>query len=767
MHNNKSIRVKILMVFGVTLIAASVMNIIFISQILIKDYKSALHNELLITAGSIQSQIQKIASLGIAVKNIDGFGRQCNEIINKNNRISQAMVLDSEGTIIFHSNPAMHGLKLQHDEIIPVIKRGQTKVLTLGNKNERMYFAVMPFSGTQGTGNDAVAISSYSNIINDKIFSLINKANSVLLCSFGFAGLFLLYCMKIVLTKPLTAISNTMKEITETGNLDRTIDIKNRDEIGAIAFAFNHMIIELKNKTTSIENLNNEIKERKKVEEKLMKLLSLHTATLESTADGILVVNLNGRVVGYNRKFLELWNVPQELAETKDDNMLLSFVLNQLEDAEGFMTEVRRLYCNQQESCHDYLTFKDGRLFERISQPQKVGETIIGRVWCFRDITEQNRAQEKVKRSQQILYDMIDAMPFGVMLVGKDKRIRMINDTARQLTGYSKNDLLGCLCHETLCTCTENNCPIIDHNKTFDRSEQKLITKDKRELPILKSVVALNVGDEDVLLEAFIDISDRKEAERKLYNLNSQLEIMIEKLQKTNEDIKRLVYITSHDLREPSRKVMAFGEILKGSLADRLTPDERENLNFMVEGARHMSNMLEGLLAYSRINTRGQPSETVDLNEIVQQINYYELSAIIEETNAVIDVPQKLDLVKVDEIQIRTLLSHLITNGIKFRQKDINPHITITSRPSVNGMTMVEVSDNGIGIAPEYHQTIFEMFRRLHSREDYEGTGVGLALCKKIVERYGGQIGVESQQGKGSTFWFTVPPAKETAKTKV
>jgi len=135
---------------------------------------------------------------------------------------------------------------------------------------------------------------------------------------------------------------------------------------------------------------------------------------------------------------------------------------------------------------------------------------------------------------------------------------------------------------------------------------------------------------------------------------------------------------------------------------------------------------------------------------------------LLEEKQVTIEA-QSLLTVEAEPVQIRQLMQNLIANGIKYHKKGNIPYITITTKPAADGMVRIEVTDNGIGIAPEYQQSIFVMFKRLHSRSEYEGTGIGLAVCKKIVERHGGKVGVESEPDKGSTFWFTIPVAEKTA----
>ena len=368
------------------------------------------------------------------------------------------------------------------------------------------------------------------------------------------------------------------------------------------------------------------------------------------------------------------------------------------------------------------------------------------------EIAERKKAEEEIRKSQKILQDMINAMPFGVVVVGKDRKITQANAAAYRLSGYEEGELMECLCHDTLCPADKDHCPIFNLGQKVDLSERKLVRKDKTQIPIIKSVIPMRLGDEDVLLEAFVDITRQKEAEESMKELNQSLE-------EANKEMKNFVYIASHDLREPLRKITAFGTMLQTSLEGKLDPDDSENLHFMIDGSQRMNKMIEGLLIYSRVSSKIQPPQTVDLNEIVSQLQQLELSMLLQEKQVVMEVPQPLPSVEVDPVQIRQLMQNLIANGVKYQKKGNIPHITITSKPAANDMVRVEITDNGIGIKPEYMQSMFVMFKRLHTREEYEGTGIGLAVCKKIVERHGGQIGVESQPDKGSTFWFTVPLA--------
>ena len=270
------------------------------------------------------------------------------------------------------------------------------------------------------------------------------------------------------------------------------------------------------------------------------------------------------------------------------------------------------------------------------------------------------------------------------------------------------------------------------------------------------------------------EITERKQIEKELSEHRVHLEELVaqrttsleksnEKLARSNTELREFVYIASHDLREPLRKISSFGELVKDSLGEGLEENDKENLDFMIDGAERMTQMIEALLVYSRLNTKDITLSTVDLNEIIEQFSLLELATLLEETKATIEVPQSLPIVKADKVLVRQLMQNLISNGIKYQKPGTAPRIEITARQIDNDKVRIEFKDNGIGIKKEMHQTIFKMFKRVHSREEYQGTGIGLAVCKKIAERHGSQIGVDSEEGKGSVFWFTMSLEKELA----
>jgi len=254
----------------------------------------------------------------------------------------------------------------------------------------------------------------------------------------------------------------------------------------------------------------------------------------------------------------------------------------------------------------------------------------------------------------------------------------------------------------------------------------------------------------DALME---EVAERKHAEQALKET-------ADKLEQVNQELQNFVYVASHDLREPLRKISAFAQLLERSLTGKLADNDLENLKFMIDGATRMTQMIDGLLSYSRVSTKVREFEAVQLDTVIHEIKKFELSTLLEETHTILNIPEPLPSIKADPVQIRQLLQNLIANGIKYQTRGNIPEITITAETIPDEMVRIKVSDNGIGVKAESQSLLFTMFKRLHSQKEYAGTGIGLAVCKKIVERHGGQIGIESKFGRGSTFWFTIPAAK-------
>jgi PAS domain S-box-containing protein len=255
-----------------------------------------------------------------------------------------------------------------------------------------------------------------------------------------------------------------------------------------------------------------------------------------------------------------------------------------------------------------------------------------------------------------------------------------------------------------------------------------------------------------MILLAIEDITEQKRVEKELKQAE-ELKQAIVALERSNRELEQFAYVASHDLQEPLRMVSSFTQLLAKRYQGKLDKDADEFIAYAVAGAKRMQALINDLLTYSRVDTRGGSFEPIDSKAAFDQA-ITNLRVAIEEGEAVITHDPLPPLIA-DDSQIVQLFQNLLGNAIKFHGKE-PPRIHVSAKQEGNEWVF-SVRDNGIGIAPEYFDRIFVIFQRLHGREEYPGTGAGLTICKRIVERHGGRIWVESEPGKGSTFYFTIP----------
>ena len=278
---------------------------------------------------------------------------------------------------------------------------------------------------------------------------------------------------------------------------------------------------------------------------------------------------------------------------------------------------------------------------------------------------------------------------------------------------------------------------------TIQRAAEAL----RRSRDDLERQVAQRTGElRDANARLSVELDERRRAEQQLTRYAGELA-------RSNAELEQFAYVASHDLQEPLRMVSSFTQLLGKRYQGRLDQDADEFIGFAVDGATRMQRLINDLLAYSRVGTRGKPFKPVDCQAIFRATRD-NLMKVIEESEAVI-TQAPLPTVFGDEVQLLQLFQNLVANAIKFRGQ-APPRIRVSAQKS-GPEWIFAIKDNGIGIAPEHQERIFSIFQRLHHRSEYPGTGIGLALCKKIVERHGGHIGVESQPGQGSTFSFGIP----------
>ncbi len=262
-------------------------------------------------------------------------------------------------------------------------------------------------------------------------------------------------------------------------------------------------------------------------------------------------------------------------------------------------------------------------------------------------------------------------------------------------------------------------------------------------------------GDElDAIALGLNTLSEELEAEiKRRKNYEKQLEIKSKQLEISNKDLEYFAYIASHDLQEPLRMISSFLQLLEKKLKNKLDPEAKEYIDFAVDGSKRMKNMINDLLSYSRLISKKTQFEKININQIFKEV-VLDLSEKIKETEAKVNSSSLPEIIA-DKVKINRIFQNLISNSLKFLRKGVPPEITVDCKENAEEY-LFSIKDNGIGIKKEYCEKIFLLFQRLNRNNNFPGTGIGLAECKKIVELHGGKIWVESEIDKGSAFYFTI-----------
>jgi PAS domain S-box-containing protein len=364
----------------------------------------------------------------------------------------------------------------------------------------------------------------------------------------------------------------------------------------------------------------------------------------------------------------------------------------------------------------------------------------------FRDVTDRRRTQAELHLKDAA----IARATSGIALADLEGRLHYVNDAFLKLWGYASAEQVVGRQGVEFWLMRDRAAEVMAAVQRGDGWIGELDAQHRAghlfQVQVSASLITGSTGEPLGLMGSFIDVTERRRAEESLARRTAELE-------RSNRELEQFAYVASHDLQEPLRMVSSYTQLLASRYQDKLDQDAFDFIEFAVSGANRMQRLINDLLEYSRVSTRGKPPAPVDAHAALGQAVAL-LSAAIDESQAMV-VNGELPVVRADCAQLTQVFLNLIGNAIKFRRPGNPPRVEVSAQREGPAWVFA-VRDNAVGIEPRYFPRLFQIFQRLHGKE-FPGTGIGLALCKRIVERHGGRVWVESQPGIGSTFYFTLP----------
>lgn len=538
---------------------------------------------------------------------------------------------------------------------------------------------------------------------------------------------------------------------------------------------------------------------------------NIFKSIVEQSIDGIMIVNENGVIVEWNYSM-------ERLTGLKRSNVLNRLVWDVLYSMAPLDEKTKENYDRIKRNTFEFTEIKDtsrlGKLFEDKIQHvdgsirflQSLPFLLVtskGKMICsfHRDITElkkdedeleeyryhleervEKRTEELMKLTASLENEIRERKKTELALKENEEKFRELFNNANDMIslnemkenglpgkfievnevgalrlGYSKDELLNMSPVDIVAPDRKIEMPknaMELWTKGHAKFEIVHLTKNGRRIPVEVNNHIFKLKGKTVALAISRDIRDRKKTEKEMKKL-------IMDLKRSNDELEQFAYVASHDLQEPLRTIASFTQLLDRRYKGKLDNDADEFMNYVVDASFRMKDQIEGLLEFSRVATHEKTFQKVNLNNILSH-SICNLKALIDENNAEVTYNSLPEVIG-DADQLQRVFQNLIINAIKFKKEDEAPKICISYYKYENEYVF-SVTDNGIGIEKQYLERIFVIFKRLHTQEEYKGTGIGLSIVKRIIERHGGRIWVESESGVGSTFYFTVPiyqPAKD------
>jgi PAS domain S-box-containing protein len=562
-----------------------------------------------------------------------------------------------------------------------------------------------------------------------------------------------IYLIRKSVVNPLKALSNSAESIG-AGNFDHITEIKSDDEVGKLAQAFNEMIERVRERTTALRQAKDELETKVAERTAELKAASAYNRSLiEASLDPLVTISIEGKISDVNAATRTVTGCSRdELVGTE----FADYFTDPERAREGYQQAFR------DGSVTDYeleIRHKDGHatpvMYNASLYPNESGR-IAGVFAAARDITERKDAEKirkKALETAEILKQIFSTTHFCIVFLDKDFNFITVNQAYADTCGYPPDFFPG-KNHFDLYPHEENKSifrRVVETGETFtvyarpfefpDDPSRGVTYWDWTLHPVKDSQ-----GHVEALIFILLDVTEREIAEN---NLRRHAQELV----RSNADLQQFAYVASHDLQEPLRNVASCLQLLEKKYKNKLDANADLYIYHAVEASVRMKTLILDLLAYSRIGTKGKPPQRIDCEQILDQ-TVRNLRAAVADVGAVI-THDPLPTISGDDTQLLQVFQNLIGNSIKFH-KDDPPQIHVSAVKNKNEW-IFSVRDNGIGIESRHLDRIFVIFQRLHKRSQYGGTGMGLAIVKKVVERHNGRVWVESEFGSGTTFYFTIP----------
>ncbi len=512
------------------------------------------------------------------------------------------------------------------------------------------------------------------------------------------------------------------------------------------------------------EGVLRDVSDRWQAEEALRENEAILRATLESTADGILAVDEKGKVSLSNSRFAEMWRIPADLLQSRDDSTLLEYVLDQLVDPQAFVSKVQQLYKSSEES-FDTIHFKDGRIFERYSCPLMRNFTIAGRVWSFRDVTTRKKAEEALRESEEKYKSIVENTSDVIMLTQPDGIIAYLSPACKRVLGWDPEDLVG-------------RQPWIIHPDDLDRVKQmhfealtglsemnfeyRIVTKSEETKWISHSWRPIHSnGELHMVISVIRDITERMLVQQALEKAKEAAET-------ANRAKSEFLANMSHEIRTPMNGIIGMTEL---ALDTALTPEQEEYLQLVKISADSLLYLLNDILDFSKIEAGKLEMEEINFglrDSIDGLMKTLAIRAYEKQIELLYDIPNSIpDALTGDPDRLRQIVMNFVGNAIKFTSEGevvLNVELHTDETPGETNSEREQeltlhftILDTGIGIETKQQETIFNAFEQADGTitRKFGGSGLGLAISKQLVELMGGRIWLESEYGKGSKFHFT------------